>query len=111
TQMARTMVTRWGMGERVGIVLLGHGDQRDVASSPACSDETAAHIDREVAAIVEQAYQLASSVLSQRRQTLDSVTERLLQVETLGADELAPPASQAGGPASGGPPAGSPAGR
>jgi len=106
TQMARRMVTRWGMGERVGIVLLGHGDGRDVSGSPACSDETAAHIDREVAAIVEQAYQLASSVLGQRRQTLDSVTERLLEVETLRAEELQALVSEAEGPASERPAAG-----
>src|SRR5215510_4601553 len=106
TQMARRMITRWGMGDKVGIVLVGHGGEHDVSGSPACSDETAAHIDREVSAIVEQAYQLASSVLGQRRQTLDSVTERLLEVETLRAEELQALVSEAEGPASERPAAG-----
>jgi cell division protease FtsH len=100
TQMARRMVMRWGMGERVGIVLVGHGDERDVSGSRACSDEMAARIDREVTAIVEQAYQLALSVLTQRRQTVDSIAERLLEVETMGAEELDVLVSEAEGEAS-----------
>ncbi|HKF18363.1 MAG TPA: ATP-dependent zinc metalloprotease FtsH [Candidatus Dormibacteraeota bacterium] len=97
TQMARRMVMRWGMGERVGIVLVGHGDEHDVSGSPVCSDEMAARIDQEVTAIVEQAYQLALSVLGERRQTVDSIAERLLEVETMGAEELDALVSEAEG--------------
>jgi len=89
TQMARRMVMRWGMGERVGIVLIGHGDGQDLPGTPGCSDEMAARIDQEVTAILGQAYQLALSVLSERRDTLDSIAERLLVVETIRGEELA----------------------
>src|SRR5262249_14567243 len=95
THLARRMVMRWGMGERVGIVLIGHGDGQGLPGTPACSDEMAARIDQEVTAILGQAYQLALSVLNDRRDTLDSIAERLLVVETIRAEELAQLVSEA----------------
>jgi len=106
TLMARRMVTRWGMGERVGIVQIGHGHGHDLPGTPTCSDEMAARVDHEVTAILGQAYQLALSVLSERRDTLDSIAERLLVVETIRAEELAEIVSEADSAASERPAAG-----
>src|SRR5215813_2996352 len=50
TRLARRMVTRWGMGERVGIMLIGLSAERAAPDSAPCSDEMAARIDQEVGA-------------------------------------------------------------
>ena len=88
TRLARRMVTRWGMGERVGIMLVGHRAEQESPGSAPCSDEMAARIDREVGAILDEAYRLALSTLRQSCQSLDSIAARLLDVETIRADEL-----------------------
>ncbi len=86
TDLARRMVVRWGMSERVGTVMLE--PPGEAASRPACSDELVAQADKEIASIVRQAHELARHVLESGRARMDAVVARLLQVETMRAPEL-----------------------
>jgi cell division protease FtsH len=87
TDMARRMVTRWGMSERLGAVMLGAAGEAD-AGRPPCSEELAARVDEEIAAIVRTAHETAHRVLEANRARMDAVAARLVEVETLRAADL-----------------------
>jgi len=93
TDIARTMVTRWGMSEKLGpmtfgkkeeLVFLGKelGEQRDY------SDSVAQEIDAEVRRLVQEAHDKALEILREHRATLDSVAKKLMEVETLDQAEF-----------------------
>ena len=84
TELARRMVTRWGMSERVGALLVGP----DAGVGPPCSEELAARVDQEVGAILGQAQAMARTILEESRAKMDRVVERLLVVETIRGREL-----------------------
>jgi cell division protease FtsH len=93
TRVARQMVTRFGMSDRLGPVALGRQNGnvfmgRDIASDRDFSDETAAAIDEEVRNYVDQAYRRAKQVLTENRHILDHLAEMLVEKETVEADEL-----------------------
>ncbi|MEM8721488.1 MAG: ATP-dependent zinc metalloprotease FtsH3 [Cyanobacteria bacterium P01_G01_bin.39] len=93
TRVARQMVTRFGMSDRLGPVALGRQNGnvfmgRDIASDRDFSNETAAAIDEEVRNYVDQAYSRAKRVLSENRHILDRLAEMLIEKETVEADEL-----------------------
>ncbi|MGL5941072.1 MAG: ATP-dependent zinc metalloprotease FtsH3 [Waterburya sp.] len=93
TRVARQMVTRFGMSDRLGPVALGRQNGnvfmgRDIASDRDFSNETAAAIDEEVRNYVDQAYSRAKRVLQENRQVLDRLAEMLIEKETVEADEL-----------------------
>jgi cell division protease FtsH len=93
TRVARQMVTRFGMSDRLGPVALGRQSGnvflgRDIASDRDFSDETAAAIDEEVRNLVDQAYRRAKDVLVNNRYILDNLAEMLVEKETVDADEL-----------------------
>jgi cell division protease FtsH len=88
TDMARRMVTRWGMSERLGAVMLGATGEADAVGRPACSEELAARVDEEIAAIVRTAGETARRVLEASRARMDAVVARLVEVETLRAADL-----------------------
>jgi cell division protease FtsH len=86
TDLARRMVTRWGMSERLGTVMLaGSGE---AGTAPACSQAVAARIDQEIVAIVHESQALATRVLESSRERMDTVVGRLLVDETLRAADL-----------------------
>jgi len=92
-RVARQMVTRFGMSDRLGPVALGRqqGNMflgRDIASERDFSEETASAIDDEVRNLVEQAYRRAKAVLTENRAILDRLAEMLIEKETVDADEL-----------------------
>ncbi|NJP11555.1 MAG: ATP-dependent metallopeptidase FtsH/Yme1/Tma family protein [Leptolyngbyaceae cyanobacterium RU_5_1] len=92
-RVARQMVTRFGMSDRLGPVALGRqqGNMflgRDIAAERDFSEETAATIDDEVRNLVDQAYRRAKSVLMHNRQVLDQLADLLIEKETVDADEL-----------------------
>ncbi|MEB3160558.1 MAG: ATP-dependent zinc metalloprotease FtsH3 [Synechocystis sp.] len=92
-RVARQMVTRFGMSDRLGPVALGRQGGnvflgRDIASDRDFSDETAAAIDAEVSQLVDQAYQRAKQVLVENRSVLDQLAEMLVEKETVDAEEL-----------------------
>lgn len=92
-RVARQMVTRFGMSDRLGPVALGRqqGNMflgREIAAERDFSEETAAAIDDEVRNLVEQAYRRAKAVLVNNRHVLDHLAEMLVEKETVDADEL-----------------------
>ncbi|MGK7935343.1 MAG: ATP-dependent zinc metalloprotease FtsH3 [Xenococcaceae cyanobacterium] len=93
TRVARQMVTRFGMSDRLGPVALGRQNGnvflgRDIASDRDFSDETASAIDEEVRNLVDQAYRRAKKVLVENRYILDKLAEMLVEKETVDAEEL-----------------------
>jgi cell division protease FtsH len=107
TDIARSMVTRYGMSERLGNVSLEKDGRTfltpnplpDGASERAYSDETAAAIDEEVRAIVQRTMDRTLGLLEERRAVLERSARRLLEKETLDEAELqqlaGPPAAPA----------------
>jgi cell division protease FtsH len=92
-RVARQMVTRFGMSDRLGPVALGRqqGNMflgRDIAAERDFSEETAAAIDDEVRNLVEQAYRRAKAVLGSNRHVLDQLADMLIDKETVDAEEL-----------------------
>jgi cell division protease FtsH len=92
-RVARQMVMRFGMSDRLGPVALGRqqGNMflgRDIASERDFSEETAAAVDDEVRNLVEQAYRRAKAVLVDNRPVLDRLAEMLIERETVDSEEL-----------------------
>jgi cell division protease FtsH len=92
-RVARQMITRFGMSDRLGPVALGRQQGnpflgRDIMSERDFSEETAATIDDEVRNLVDQAYRRAKEVLVSNRVVLDEIARRLVEKETVGAEEL-----------------------
>lgn len=92
-RVARQMVMRFGMSDRLGPVALGRqqGNMflgRDIAAERDFSEETAAAIDDEVRNLVEQAYRRAKAVLMNNRHVLDRLAQTLIDKETVDAEEL-----------------------
>ncbi len=92
-RVARQMVTRFGMSDRLGPVALGRqqGNMflgRDIAAERDFSEETAAAIDDEVRNLVEQAYRRAKAVLNENRSVLDLLAQMLVERETVDSEEL-----------------------
>jgi cell division protease FtsH len=93
TQLARRMVTQWGMSDKVGTVTMGHKEElvflgRDLGEQRNYSEEVAAQIDDEIKRLVSEAYDNAKRILSDLRARMDAVVERLKVVETIDAAEL-----------------------
>jgi cell division protease FtsH len=92
-RVARQMVTRFGMSDRLGPVALGRqqGNMflgRDIASERDFSEETAATIDAEVRSLVDEAYRRAKDVLTGNRHILDQLATMLVDKETVDSEEL-----------------------
>jgi cell division protease FtsH len=93
TQMARRMVTQWGMSDKLGTVSMGHREElvflgRDLGEQRNYSEEVAAVIDEEIRSIVNHGYQTAKVILTAQRHKMDAVVEQLKIVETLDGKEL-----------------------
>ncbi|TMF24666.1 MAG: ATP-dependent zinc metalloprotease FtsH [Chloroflexi bacterium] len=93
TQMARRMVTQWGMSDKLGTVTMGHKEElvflgRDLGEQRNYSEEVAALIDEEIRSIVDHGYQTAKTILTRQRGKMDAVVERLKVVETIDGKEL-----------------------
>ena len=93
TKIARSMVTKYGMSERVGAIMLGSNQEevflgRDFAQSKEYSEETANIIDEEVKKIVDKAYATASDLLKTHIDKLHTVAGILLEKEKISADEF-----------------------
>jgi cell division protease FtsH len=92
-RVARQMVTRFGMSDRLGPVALGRqqGNMflgRDIMAERDFSEETAAAIDDEVRILVEAAYRRSKEVLENNRHILDQLAQMLVEKETVDAEEL-----------------------
>jgi cell division protease FtsH len=93
TQIARRMVTQWGMSERVGPVTMGENTElvflgRDLGERRNYSEEMAGLIDDEVRRMVEEAREVARKIITERRAALVQLAERLISEETVEGEEL-----------------------
>ena len=89
TQIARAMVSEYGMSEKVGPLSLGHDDPNAFFSSgPRISSGTAEKIDEEVSRLLSEAHDQAERLLMEHRDLLDRLGELLLVVETIDGEEL-----------------------
>lgn len=92
TELARNMVVRWGMSEKLGMVQLAPRQNPylgTVALEPRQhSEETARLIDQEVARIIHESHEQAKRLLREHRAQLDALVAALLEKETLDEDEI-----------------------
>jgi len=93
TQIARQMVTQFGMSDRLGLVTLGRKQHevflgRDIMEDRNYSEEIAYAIDQEVRSIIDECYDLAKNILTENNDRLEEITALLLEKEVLEGDEL-----------------------
>jgi cell division protease FtsH len=92
TNLARNMVTRWGMSERLGMVQLAPRENAflgtEMGGAKPFSEETARIIDAEVLKIIHDSYEQAKNLLIKHRQQLDALVQALLERETLDEREI-----------------------
>ena len=93
TEIARDMVTKYGMSEKLGNVTFttGHNEVfigRDMAQAKPYSEETAALIDEEVKALIDRAFDKSCEILARDRDKLELVAQYLLKNETMTADQF-----------------------
>ncbi len=94
TKIARSMVTKYGMSDRVGAIMLGSNNEevflgRDFAQSKEYSEETAAIIDEETKKIIDTAYKTAEEILKANIDKLHQVAGILLEKEKIDGEEFA----------------------
>ena len=92
TQLARRMVTEWGMSESIGNMYLGTSEEvflgRDYQAHLTYSEEVAAKIDEEVKTIIDKQYQVALNILKENRSIMDAMVKALYEKETIYEDEI-----------------------
>ncbi len=93
TDLARKMVTEWGMSEKLGPLTFGKKDEqiflgREIARHKDYSEKTATEIDYEVKRIVIDAYKRAQTLLAENRDMLEALAKSLLEKETMDAEEI-----------------------
>ena len=93
TKIARDMVTKYGMSDRIGAIMFGSGQEevflgRDFAQSKNYSEETAAVIDVETKNIIDKAYKRAETILKENIDKLHEVAKILLEKEKIEGDEF-----------------------
>ncbi len=93
TQVARAMITQWGMSERLGARTFGKKESmvflgRDISEQRDYSEMVAEQIDEELREIIDRARDRARTILRRNREQLDLLATRLMEVETLEGDDL-----------------------
>ncbi len=91
--VARQMITKFGMSDKLGPVALGRSQGgmflgRDISAERDFSEDTAATIDSEVSILVEMAYERAKKALVDNRQVLEELTAMLMETETVDSQEF-----------------------
>jgi cell division protease FtsH len=91
--VARQMITKFGMSDKIGPVALGQSQGgmflgRDMSSTRDFSEDTAATIDEEVSELVDVAYKRATKVLSDNRTVLDEMAQMLIERETIDTEDI-----------------------
>ena len=93
TDMARRMVTEWGMSDKLGFLAYNADEQevflgRSVAQQKNVADSTASIIDSEIRRIVDDAYSEATKILKKHNDQLERLAQGLLEYETLNGEEI-----------------------
>ena len=112
TNMARAMVTQWGMSDRLGMVQYGDDDEyvflgREMTRAKFIAKIRAEEIDGEVKRIIDEAYKTAKDIITTHRDKLELIAKSLLEYETLDGAQVEeivrtgkftpPPSASAGG--------------
>jgi cell division protease FtsH len=93
TKLARSMVTKYGMSDQIGLICFDEDDEevfigRDLAHTKSYSDAVAEKIDAEVKRIIDEAYAKAKSMILEHRSVLDACAQLLLEKEKIGREEF-----------------------
>ncbi len=93
TGLARSMVTKWGMSDKLGPLLYAQNEEEvflghSVARTQNVSEATARLIDEEIRRFVEEAYEKARQILTDHLNDLHKIAQALLEYETLSGDEI-----------------------
>jgi cell division protease FtsH len=93
TRLARMMVTRWGLSEALGTVSYGENQDEvflgmSVSRTQNASEATVQKIDTEIRRFVEEGYNEATRILTEKRADLEALAKGLLEFETLSGDEI-----------------------
>ena len=93
TDMARKMVTQWGMSEALGPMVYGENEGevflgRSVTTHKNVSEATMKRVDEEIRRIIDQQYALARGLIEANRDKIEAMTKALLEWETLDADQI-----------------------
>ncbi|TFH67308.1 ATP-dependent zinc metalloprotease FtsH [Gammaproteobacteria bacterium LSUCC0057] len=89
TQMARNMVTKWGLTEKMGPILYGEEEsQAPGGGGPLYSEDTSRQIDQEVRRILDEAYSKAKALLEAHRDVLEAMKDALMEYETIDAEQV-----------------------
>ncbi len=93
TRLARMMVTRWGLSEELGTVSYGENQDEvflgmSVSRTQNASEATVQKIDSEIKRLVEEGYNEATRILTEKRNDLETLAKGLLEFETLSGDEI-----------------------
>ncbi len=90
TEIARAMVTQYGMSEKFGLIGLETVESKylDGKASMHCGDATAAEVDQEVMRLLKESYERAKELLTENRDALDKIAEFLIEKETITGKEF-----------------------
>ncbi|AEI88672.1 MAG: ATP-dependent zinc metalloprotease FtsH [Candidatus Midichloria mitochondrii] len=93
TQIARKMVTQWGLSDSIGPVLVGDDKEEvflghSIGRSNHISNELATKIDEEIKKIIDEAYNTAKAILTKHRDQLEDIAQGLLEYEVLSGQEM-----------------------
>jgi len=91
TKIARGMVTKWGMSDKIGPIAHSTKSSDPYSgdgSEDRISQETAKLIDSEIKLLVEEGYKLATDILTKKRKDLNKLAEALIEYETLSGDDI-----------------------
>jgi cell division protease FtsH len=93
TQMARAMVTQWGMSDKLGMVQYGDHNEyvflgREMTRGKDYSERTAQDIDNEVKRIIDEAFKVAKDIIDKYRDKLEIIANCLLEYETLEGSQV-----------------------
>jgi len=93
TEMARNMVTRWGMSDSLGTMVYGENEGevflgRSITTHKNMSEETMRNVDAEIRRIIDQQYALARKLIEEDRDKVEAMAKALLEWETIDADQI-----------------------
>jgi len=93
TEIARAMVMKYGMSEKLGPLAYGDNEEEvflghSVARTQSMSEETQKLVDNEVKAIIDKSYKTAEKIITEKRKYLDVIANGLIEYETLTGDEI-----------------------
>jgi cell division protease FtsH len=88
TYMAKNMVTKWGLSDKLGTVDLSEDDSNKMFSNKSYSEATSQMIDQEVRRIIEEAYNKAKDILLAKNSDLHLLAKALLEYETLTGEQI-----------------------